>query len=104
MDYKNYVTELIEAAEYIAKNNPEFPDVAATYKKTATIIETLLAEREKAVEVVRCKDCKNYILTGKPPFMYYACNRHGAIRAVDEDDFCSYGTPPDRHSPRVEGN
>lgn len=44
-----------------------------------------------AVPVVRCKNCVHYVLTGRPPFMYYVCKRIGAIRSVDKDDFCKYG-------------
>lgn len=44
-----------------------------------------------AVPVVRCKNCVHYHLYGRPPFMYYACDRAGAVRPMEEDDFCKYG-------------
>lgn len=44
-----------------------------------------------AVPVVRCKNCVHYHLYGCPPFMYYACDRAGAVRPMEEDDFCKYG-------------
>ena len=86
MDYKELIKRLR------ASNR----DCLVSSEEVAAAIETLLAERDAAVTVVRCKDCKHCILIGRPPFMFRACNRNGAIRTVDEDDFCKYGTPPDR--------
>ena len=48
-------------------------------------IEALSAE---AVQVVRCKDCKHYIVEGITT-QYGWC--HEYKHSVDEDDFCSYG-------------
>lgn len=41
-----------------------------------------------AVEVVRCKDCKHYIVEGIAT-QYGWC--HEYKHSVDEDDYCSYG-------------
>ncbi len=49
------------------------------------------SEAVDTVPVVRCKDCVHYHLYGCPPFMYYACDLAGAVRSIEEDDFCKYG-------------
>ena len=41
-----------------------------------------------AVQVVRCKDCKHYIVEGITT-QYGWC--HEYKHSVDEDDYCSYG-------------
>ena len=41
-----------------------------------------------AVQVVRCKDCKHYIVEGIAT-QYGWC--HEYKHSVDEDDYCSYG-------------
>ena len=41
-----------------------------------------------AVEVVRCRDCKHYIVEGITT-QYGWC--HEYKHSVNEDDFCSYG-------------
>ena len=44
------------------------------------------------VRVVRCKDCKNIRLVGRPPFMVYVCaHNKGLGDIVRHNDFCSYG-------------
>lgn len=83
MDYKELINDLRKKSIF---NAIIFSNDAAD------AIETLLEERETAVKIVRCKDCKYCILTGRPPFMFHVCNQINAIRAVDEDDFCKYGT------------
>lgn len=45
------------------------------------------AEAVDAVEVVRCKDCKERTQSGG---MVLHCSLNGI--QVDDDDFCSYGT------------
>lgn len=42
MEYMAYTKSLREAAGFYQKNHPEFPDVAATYRKSADVIESLL--------------------------------------------------------------
>lgn len=44
MDFNEYIDSLRKAAEYFEKQHPEFPDVVATYKKSADVIETLLIQ------------------------------------------------------------
>lgn len=45
-------------------------------------------ESDEAVQVVRCKDCKHYIVEGITT-QYGWC--HEYKHSVNEDDFCSYG-------------
>lgn len=42
MNYIAYAKSLREAAEFFQKSHPELPDVIATYKKSADIIESLV--------------------------------------------------------------
>lgn len=44
-------------------------------------------DKRNLVEVVRCKDCKNY----RPPFCLLNDNKHGWLNHVLPDHFCSYG-------------
>lgn len=47
-----------------------------------------------AVEVVRCKDCKN--CSHDKIFGHYWCNRMHSTYKVKPDDFCSYGKRKER--------
>lgn len=44
--------------------------------------------RKDLVDVVRCKDCKNY-QSGEVQHEYERCRHHWSY--VEEDDYCSYG-------------
>jgi len=61
MDYKKYADDLQKAAKYLQERCPNLPDVIATYNKSATVIKTLLAERDAAVEMMsgHCYACKH---------------------------------------------
>lgn len=93
MDYK----ELIEQLRKHHQSWAAYSDLELAHdlEDAITAIETLLAEREAAIKVVRCKDCRHCIITGRSPFMCHVCNRNGVIVKVDEDDFCKYGATPD---------
>lgn len=61
--------------------------------KTMAMYEQLFRQRVEmaptidAVEVVRCKDCKNY----RPPFCLLNDNKQGWLNHVLPEHFCSYG-------------
>ena len=48
-----------------------------------------------AVPVVRCKDCKYFCMSGKPPFMYHFCTRENFKNGITQDSFCSEGERKD---------
>lgn len=50
--------------------------------------EEMIALPQDYVKVVRCKDCKHYIVEGITT-QYGWC--HEYKHSVDEDDYCSYG-------------
>ena len=56
-----------------------------------TLVDALIKNGEElaeSVKVVRCKDCKHYIIEGITT-QYGWC--HEYKHSVDEDDYCSYG-------------
>lgn len=73
------------------------PSLAEVYKWERDIALSQLEEygigfaekkRDDLVEVVRCKDCKHYIVEGITT-QYGWC--HEYKHSVNEDDYCSYG-------------
>ena len=56
---------------------------------TATDVITILQLQPAAdvVEVVRCKDCKHYALSGDNTFGIHICKKRGGV--VGENDYCS---------------
>ena len=66
----------------------------------ACVIETVqdnyldLAPTVDAVEVVRCKDCKHYMLW-EDSVEHKTCAKAIGLMASDPEDFCSYGERKD---------
>ena len=46
MEYMAYAKCLREAADFFQKNHPELPDVVATYKKSADVIEFIMSNTD----------------------------------------------------------
>ena len=51
MDIEKLIEQHQKAYEYLRKNKPNLPDVAASYKAFATALSTLQAENEKLREM-----------------------------------------------------
>ena len=81
--------ELIKEVRRQAKIDPvTYPIISATLNAVAELADGLTIV--DAVEVVRCKDCKHYLL----PQGFCKHDRHDyqTMSVVQEDDdFCSYG-------------
>jgi hypothetical protein len=73
-------------ADLLIKNIAKIEDLRTISTKTIgqAISNTPTAD---VVEVVRCKDCKEFHRADKKFAQH--CRIHGAM--VQEDDFCSYG-------------
>ena len=84
---------LIDADELYDKAEARYKNAPTPYRKIycGFVDDVADAPTVDAVPVIRCKDCVHFRLYGKEPFMYYACDREGAIRMVEEDDFCKHG-------------
>ena len=73
----------MEEAQSIIEDTPS----AVSRKDTVTLNSPISIQAEM-VAVVRCKDCKHYIVEGITT-QYGWC--HEYKHSVDEDDYCSYG-------------
>ena len=85
--------DLISRSAHIDKFTAEAKKIAANDKDFAQALMYVVtcldaAPAVDAVEVVRCKDCKNYRMYSS--FVKDCCRDHGMIY-VNEDDFCNYG-------------
>lgn len=87
MDYERYVDDLRITADYFQKEHFNLPDVIATYRKSAEIIETLLSNIDTLKQAYRgnCKMCKH-----KPPS--YSLRINGRIVATGPCTTCKYST------------
>lgn len=78
----------IEALQADAVSRKEYEEVKAYMD---TLVDAFIEDGEElaeSVNVVRCKDCKHYIVEGITT-RYGWC--HEYKHSVDEDDYCSYG-------------
>lgn len=79
---------LIDADKLIDDYNASGGTISDLMELILDAVDSCTAD---SVPVVRCKDCVHYHLYECPPFMCYACDRAGAVRPMEEDDFCKYG-------------
>ena len=78
----------IEALSADAVSREEYEEVKAYMD---TLVDAFIEDGEElaeSVKVVRCKDCRHYIVEGITT-QYGWC--HEYKHSVDEDDYCSYG-------------
>lgn len=73
------------------------PGTAGMHKIAVEVLREK-ADNGSQVELVRCRECKHRILTGRTPFMYYFCTHPKGLKDnLQENDFCSYGEKEEKH-------
>lgn len=78
--------EYEETKELIHNGETQLDSLAEGFTEAYHIIKYVVPTVD-AVEVVRCKDCKQY----KPDEYECGCDFAGGLQYVKADDFCSYG-------------
>ena len=84
---KEYIER--EAARKRIVNNKKWSHDPSTMEYAAELVLTVPAA--DVIEVVRCKDCRNYKQNPYSPDEDMMCMCWGDWLPTDADDFCSYG-------------
>lgn len=85
---KNRLIDADDLIKIMRAEDIQYPNVPWSTTAVAKHCENLIVD---AVEVVRCKDCKNYIYSSFA--MGMRCKHDGV--EWGKDDFCSYGERKD---------
>ena len=80
--------EAIDMAIEALNNSIQMSNIQQLEAENGFLKEMVKFYREQQTDVVRCKDCKHYIVEGITT-QYGWC--HEYKHSVDEDDYCSYG-------------